>query len=127
MRRPRSRRAGDDEERRQTGFLPDFRDAIKAARGPRESDRVKRAAKGKAEFGVILFESRSAYVARQTAVSSTSVNALTRGRRCPDASAMIGLYQPALDRLPGAAGAVFGKIAGTSGMPGSERHEPRNI
>jgi hypothetical protein len=36
MRRPRSRRVGDDEERRQRGFLPDFRETIKAARGPRE-------------------------------------------------------------------------------------------
>jgi hypothetical protein len=35
-----------NEERRQKGFLPDFREAIKAARGPREGDRVKRAAKG---------------------------------------------------------------------------------
>jgi hypothetical protein len=25
---------GDDEERRQNGFLPDFREAIKAARAP---------------------------------------------------------------------------------------------
>ncbi|HWW37023.1 MAG TPA: hypothetical protein VNZ23_17535 [Xanthobacteraceae bacterium] len=32
--------AGYDEERRQTGFLPDFREAIKAARGPREGDRA---------------------------------------------------------------------------------------
>jgi hypothetical protein len=46
MQRPRSRRVGDDEERRQKGFLPDFCEAIKAARGPREGDRVKRAAKG---------------------------------------------------------------------------------
>lgn len=46
MQRPRSRRVGDDEERRQKGFLPDFREAIKAARGPREGDRVKREAKG---------------------------------------------------------------------------------
>jgi len=37
---------GDDKELRQNGFLPDFRDAIKAARGPREGDRLKRAAKG---------------------------------------------------------------------------------
>ena len=71
--------AGYDEERRQAGFLPDFRETIKAARGPREGDRAKRAVKGKAESGVILFESRSAYVAHQTAASSTSVNALTRG------------------------------------------------
>jgi hypothetical protein len=34
---------GDDKERRQQGFLPDFRDAFKAARGPRESDRVRAA------------------------------------------------------------------------------------
>jgi hypothetical protein len=34
MQRPRSRRVGDDEERRQKGFLPDFREAIKAERGP---------------------------------------------------------------------------------------------
>ncbi len=53
MQRPRSRRVGDDKER-QKGFLPDFRDAIKAARGPREGDRVKRAAEGKAESGEIL-------------------------------------------------------------------------
>jgi hypothetical protein len=33
---------GDGEVRRQKGFLPDFREAIKAARGPA----VKRAAKG---------------------------------------------------------------------------------
>ena len=33
MQSPRSRRVGDDKERRQKGFLPDFRDAIKAARG----------------------------------------------------------------------------------------------
>jgi hypothetical protein len=38
MQRPRSRRVGDDEERRQKGFLPDFSEAIKAARGPREGD-----------------------------------------------------------------------------------------
>jgi hypothetical protein len=31
---PRSRRVGDDKEWRQKGFLPDFRDAIKAARKP---------------------------------------------------------------------------------------------
>jgi hypothetical protein len=37
---------GDDEERRQNGILPDFREAIKAERGPREGARVKRAAKG---------------------------------------------------------------------------------
>jgi hypothetical protein len=37
--------AGYDEERRQTGFLPDFREAIKATRGHREGERV-RAVKG---------------------------------------------------------------------------------
>jgi hypothetical protein len=42
MQRPRSLRAGDDNEQWQKGFLPDFREAIKAARGPA----VKRAAKG---------------------------------------------------------------------------------
>jgi hypothetical protein len=31
---------GDDVERRRKGFLPDFREAIKAARDPREDDRV---------------------------------------------------------------------------------------
>jgi hypothetical protein len=36
---------GDDKERRQKGFLPDFRDAIKAAWSPNEGNRVKRAAK----------------------------------------------------------------------------------
>lgn len=40
MQRPRSRRVGDDKVRRQKAFLPDFRDAIKAARGPREGDRA---------------------------------------------------------------------------------------
>ena len=40
MQSPRSRRVGDDKERRQKGFLPDFRDAIKAARRPREGDRA---------------------------------------------------------------------------------------
>jgi hypothetical protein len=32
MQRPRSRRVGDDEERRQKSFLPDIREAIKTAR-----------------------------------------------------------------------------------------------
>jgi hypothetical protein len=40
MQSPRSRRAGDDKERRQKGFLPDFREAIKAARGPRQGNRL---------------------------------------------------------------------------------------
>jgi hypothetical protein len=32
MQRPRSLRAGDDNEQWQKGFLPDFREVIKAAR-----------------------------------------------------------------------------------------------
>jgi predicted DNA-binding protein len=36
---------GDYKERRQNGFLPDFRAAINAARRLREGNRVKRAAK----------------------------------------------------------------------------------
>jgi hypothetical protein len=40
MQSPRSRRVGDGKERRQKGFLPDFRGAIKAGRGPREGDHV---------------------------------------------------------------------------------------
>jgi hypothetical protein len=41
---------GDDKEQRQKGFLPDFRDAIKAAWNPNESARQR----GKAESGEIL-------------------------------------------------------------------------
>jgi hypothetical protein len=31
---------GDGKERRQKGFLPDFRGAIKAGQGPREGDQA---------------------------------------------------------------------------------------
>jgi hypothetical protein len=45
---------GDDKEQRPKGFLPDFRDAIKAAWSPNEGNQVSARQRGKAESGEIL-------------------------------------------------------------------------
>ena len=67
MRRPRSRRVGDHEERRQRGFLPDFRETIKAARGPREGDRAPADAQDR-RTGIAALTKRRASVGARNAV-----------------------------------------------------------